>query len=112
MRTTLTFLDTKVVVDDLGHGRETVGGARRVGDDPHGRVVGRLVDAHDEHGRVGRGRGDDDPLGAGGEVGGRLLVAEVHARRLDDVGGAWKCESKNEKNLVYMYMGTGPHRKE
>jgi hypothetical protein len=49
----------------LGQRRQAVGGARGVGDDVVlGGVVLLVVHAHHEHGRVRRGRGDDDLLGA------------------------------------------------
>ena len=48
-------------------------------------VVGVLVDAHDEHGRVGWRRGDDDLLAAALDVQLRLLDRREHTRRLDHV---------------------------
>ena len=81
------LLDAELVVDDLGQRREAVRGAGGVGDDV-GAVVRGLVHAHDVHGRVGRGRRDDDLLGARLEVGVRLLEGLEHARGLDDVLGA------------------------
>merc|ERR1719181_1768338 len=78
-------LDAVVVVDDLGERREAVRRARRVGHDVHGGLVGLEVHAADEHGRVGRGRRDDDLLRAALEVGRGRLGLREDARRLDDV---------------------------
>ena len=54
-------------------------------EDGDARVVGVLVDAHDEHGRVGRRRGDDDLLTAALDVQLRLLDGREDAGRLDHV---------------------------
>ena len=78
-------LDAVVVVDDLGERREAVRRARRVGHDVHGGLVGLEVHAADEHGRVGRRRGDDDLLRASFQVGAGGLRLREDARRLDDV---------------------------
>src|SRR3954465_13734782 len=69
------LLDADQVVEDLGDRREAVRRARRVGDDVV--VVGLVdvveVDAEDDSRvRLGRGRRDDDLLGAGLEVLGRV----------------------------------------
>src|SRR5699024_5349354 len=58
--------DADLVVEGLGQRREAVGGAGGVGDDVVlGRVVGVVVDTHDERGVLVLGRGgDDDLLGA------------------------------------------------
>ncbi len=79
------LLDAERVVQDLGHRREAVGGARGVRDDRFGSRQHIVVDAEHD-GRVdlalGRSR-DDDFLGARCEVQvGAFAVAE-HARRLD-----------------------------
>ena len=50
--------DTEGIVDDLGHGGQTVGGAGGVGHHVHIRGVLQMVDAHDEGGHdviLGRG---------------------------------------------------------
>jgi len=80
-----TLDDAEVVVDDLGDGSEAVGGAGRVGDDVHGVLVLLVVDAHNEHGCVSRGSGDDDLLGASGEMGSGLLHGGEDTGGLDDV---------------------------
>jgi len=82
-----TLEDHKLVVDDLGKGSQTVGGARRVADDGHGRVVLVLVDSHYEHGSVGRGGRNDDLFGPPSDVSVRLLDGCEAPRRLDDVLG-------------------------
>ena len=68
-------LDPDGVVQDLGDRHEAVGGAGGVRDDEV--ILGQLVvvDAVDDRevGAVGGGR-DDDALGAGVEVGGRLVA--------------------------------------
>lgn len=58
-----TLNQTPVVVDDLGKGSETVGGARGVGDDLVFRLVSIEIDTTDEHGGISRGGRDDDLLG-------------------------------------------------
>ncbi len=50
--------DAKLVVDDLGERGQAVGGAGGVGDHLHVGLVLLVVDAHHEHGGVGRGGGD------------------------------------------------------
>jgi len=63
-----TLLNSKVVIDDLGEGSETVGGTRSVGDDGHVLLVLLVVDSHHEHGgSLGRG-GDDNLLGTSLDV--------------------------------------------
>jgi len=61
------FLDSEVIVNDLGDGCQAVSGARRVGHDLHRLVVFGMVDAHDKHrrrvGALGRG-GDNHLFGA------------------------------------------------
>ena len=81
-------LDAEGVVEDLRDGREAVRRAGGVGDDVL-TGVGRVVHAVDEHrGRVLGRSGHDDLLGAGRDVGARLLVREEQARGLDDDLGA------------------------
>ena len=70
------LLDADRVVQHVGDGREAVRGAGGVGDDhdgPWSELV--VVDAEDDGdvGAVG-GRRDDDALGAGLEVGRRLVL--------------------------------------
>ncbi|CAH0365004.1 unnamed protein product, partial [Pelagomonas calceolata] len=87
------LLDAELVVDGLDHGREAVGRAGRAGDGDHGRVVGLLVDAHDDRRGVVLGRGrEDDLLGAGGDVGRDLVGREEGAGGLADVLGAHRAE--------------------
>ena len=79
-------LDAHGVVQDLGHGRQTVGGARSVGDDVVPlRVVGLIEIDPQCHGHVGIGRGrrDDDLLGARREMLGGVVALGEEARRLD-----------------------------
>ena len=78
--------DAEVVVDDLRHGREAVGGAGGVGNELH--ILGVLVevDAADEHrGVILRGAGHDDDLCAGVDVSLCLLLGEVNAGALENV---------------------------
>ena len=75
------LLDAKVLMNDLGEGGEAIGGARGVGHNIGGAIVGRVVDAHHKHGGVGRGGGDDDLLGAASEMGRGLLDGS------EDAGG-------------------------
>lgn len=83
-----TLNDGVLVVDDLGEGSKAVGGARGVGEDVDVGLVFLLVDAHDEHGGVGGGSGDDDLLGTTLQVGGGLLVGGEDTGGLNDVLGA------------------------
>jgi len=83
-----TLQDTVVVMDHLGKGSKTVGGAGGVGDNLHVLLISSLVDAHDEHGGVGGGGGDDDLLGATGVMGACLLDGGEDAGGLDDILGA------------------------
>ena len=80
------LLDAEGVVEHLDQGHEAVGGARGVGDDlVLGGVEVLVVHAVDERG-VGSlaGRRDDHQLGAGVEVGGRLVPVGEEAGGLDD----------------------------
>src|SRR5450631_248268 len=85
-----TTLDAERVIDDLGHRREAVRGARGVGDDVVlARVVVLVVDAHDDGDVLALGRrGDDDLLGARGQVLAAALSVLEEAGRLDDDVGA------------------------
>ena len=81
-------LDAEVVVENLGHRREAVRRARGVGDDVvRGRVVVLVVDAHDDGDVLALCRcGDDDLLGARGDVlSGARCVGEEAGRLDDDV---------------------------
>mmetsp|Transcript_18981 Transcript_18981/g.43850 ORF Transcript_18981/g.43850 Transcript_18981/m.43850 type:complete len:460 (-) Transcript_18981:90-1469(-) len=63
-----TLLQAKLIVDDLGKGSQTVGGARSVGDNVHAGFILLLVDSHDKHrGISGRSR-DDNLLGTSDHV--------------------------------------------
>jgi hypothetical protein len=79
------LLEAELIVHDLGQGSEAVGGARGVGHDVHGGLVLLLVDAHDEHGGISGGGGDDDLLGATGHVLGGTVGGGEDAGGLDDV---------------------------
>ena len=80
--------DAKLVVDDLGKGCETVGGARGVRNDLHFGVVCVKVDTADEHRRIGRGGRDDDFLGATFQVSRGLVDGGEDTSRFDDVVSA------------------------
>mmetsp|Transcript_8206 Transcript_8206/g.24575 ORF Transcript_8206/g.24575 Transcript_8206/m.24575 type:complete len:472 (-) Transcript_8206:150-1565(-) len=80
-----TLLESEFVIDDLGNGSKAVGRARGVGDDIHGGVVALLVNAHDKHGRVRGGSGDDNLLGTSSHVKGGLLSGGEDSGRFDDV---------------------------
>ena len=81
--------DAPLVIEDLGDGRQAVGGAGSVGDEVHVGGVFILVDAHDEHGGVVLGGGGhDDLLGAGLQMGLALLLGQEQAGGLNDVLGA------------------------
>jgi len=82
-----TFNDLKVVIDDLGQGRQAVGGAGGVRDDLHARVVGIKVDTDHEHGSISTGSGDDDFLGTTLQVSRGLFNCGEHTGRLYDVLG-------------------------
>ena len=82
-----TLDDSKLVVDDLGQGSETVGGARSVRDDVVLGLVSLEVDSADEHGGVGRGGRDDDLLGTSLQVGRGLVDGGEDTGGLDDVVG-------------------------
>ena len=83
-----TLLEAKLVVDDLGQRGKAVGGARGVGNDIHGGLVLLLVDAHDEHGGITGGGGDDNLLGAASHVLGGTLGGGKGTGGLDHVVGA------------------------
>lgn len=84
-----TLLDAKVVVDNLGKGGKTIGGARGVGDNLDVLLVLLVVHANDKHGGVvTRGGRHDDLLGTADEVLGCTRLGEELARRLDDVVGS------------------------
>lgn len=83
-----TLNDRELVVDDLGKGSQAVGGARGVGDNVGGAVVGLLVDTHHVHGGIGRGGRDDDLLGTTLQVSLGLLGGGEDTSGLDNVGGA------------------------
>ncbi len=81
-----TLNNTEVVVDDLGDGRQAVGGAGGVGHELHVGGVLVQVDAADEHrGVVLRGAGHHDDLRAGVDVSLRLGLVEVNAGALQNV---------------------------
>ena len=82
-----TLLEAELVVDNLGERGKAVGGARSVGDNIHGGLVLLLVDAHDEHGSITGGGGDDDLLGATGHMLGGTLGGGEGTGRLDNVVG-------------------------
>ena len=81
-----TVGDAEVVVQHLGDGGQTVGGAAGVGHELHIGGVGVLVHAHDEHGSVVLGGGGHDHvLCTGGDMAGGLLLGQEQARGLDDI---------------------------
>lgn len=84
----LQYIKTYVVVDDLGEGSQTVGGARGVGDDLVLGLVGLEVDTADEHGGIGGRSRDDDLLGTTLQVGTSLVDGGEDTSSLDDVLGA------------------------
>lgn len=59
-----TLNDAVLVVDDFGKRGKAVGRARGVREDVDVLSVLVLIDAHDEHRSIGRGRRDDDLLRA------------------------------------------------
>lgn len=89
--------DTYVVVNDLGQGGKTVGGARGVRDDVVFRLVRVEVDTTDKpideldhffldvHWRIGRGSRDDDLFGTTLQVETSLFNGGKHTSRLDNV---------------------------
>jgi hypothetical protein len=79
------LLEAELVVDDLGQWRQAVGGAGRVGDNVHARLVRGVVDAHDEHGGVGRRGRDDDLLRSTLEMSRRLVDGGEDSRGFDHV---------------------------
>jgi len=80
-----TFLNSELVVEDLGDGSQAVGGAGGVGDDVHVLGILLLVDTHHEHGGIGGGGGDDDLLGTTFVVSICLIEGGEDASRFDDV---------------------------
>ena len=79
------LLHAELVVNDLGQGSQAVGGAGGVGDDGDVGLVRFIVDAHDKHGSIGRGRRDDDLLGTTLQVGRGLLCGCEDTGRLNNV---------------------------
>ena len=95
-----TFDDAEVVMDDLRQRREAVCGAGGVGDDLHiGRIL-VLIDAHDEHRRIGGRSGDDDLLGAARKVRAGLVDRGEHTGGLDDV---FRADSFHGISLGFMH---------
>ena len=83
-----TLDETEVIVDDLSKRGQAVGGARGVGKNVDVRLVGLVVDTHNEHGGI-RGRsGDDDLLSTTLQVGRGLLSGGKDTSGLNNVGGA------------------------
>ena len=83
-------LNAECVVKNLGHGCQAVGRAGGIGQDVLGRrVVGRLIDAHDDRDVLVLGRGGDDHLArASLQVRPRLGGVSEVPRGLDDDGDA------------------------
>lgn len=82
-----TFNNTKLVMNHLGHGSETVGGAGSIRKDCFTRIYS-MVDAHDKHGSVfGRSR-DDDLLSAARQVHASLFRAGKDSSGLADNGSS------------------------
>ena len=65
--------DAKVVMDDLGQGGQTVGGAGGITDNLEGVVILLVAQAHHKHGGISRRHRDDDSLGATLQVSPSLL---------------------------------------
>lgn len=63
-----TLDDLEVVMDDLGEGRQAVGGAGSVGDYLVARIVSFQVHTDYEHWCISRRSGDDDFLGTAFQV--------------------------------------------
>ena len=80
--------DGVLVVDDLGERRQAVGCAGGVGENLNVGLVGLVVDAHDEHGGIGRGSRNDHLLGSALQVGLGLFGGGEDTGRLDDVVSA------------------------
>ena len=83
-----TLNNAKLVVDDFGERRQTVGGARGVGDDLHGRVVLVQVDTTDKHGSIRRGSRDDNFFSTANQVSLGLVHGSEDTGGLDNVVGA------------------------
>lgn len=80
-----TFLETPVLVDDLGEGSKAIGGAGSVGENLDIGSVLLLIDTHYEHGSIRRGSRDDDLLGTSLQVSAGLLGGGEDTGGLDDV---------------------------
>ena len=81
------LLDAEFLVDDIGQGRETVGGAAGIGDDLHIAAVFVAVDAKYKRGRgvvLGR-RGENDLLRTALEVPAGLVRGVVRTGGFDDI---------------------------
>ena len=83
-----TFSDLEVLMEDLGEGSKTVGGAGSVGDDVLFLLVFVVVDTDDVHGGIILGgSGQDDLLGTRGKMGLSLFLGEVNTGAFeDDIG--------------------------
>ena len=104
-------LDADRLVQHLGHRRQAVGRARRVGDDVV--VVGVVdvveVDAERDGGvRLGGRRGDDHLLGARVEVLGGVLALGEEARRLDHDLGAEIAPRQRRRILLGEHLDLAP----
>merc|ERR1719253_1100246 len=64
-----TFLQSKLIIDNLGKRGQTVGGAGSIGDNIHAGLILFLVDSHNEHGGISRRSRDDNLLGTSLHVG-------------------------------------------
>ena len=60
----LTLLNLEVIIDNLGEGGQTVGGAGGVGDNLHTGGILVLVHSHHKHGGVSGGGRDYNLLGS------------------------------------------------
>ena len=79
-------LDAELLMQDTDGWCKAIGSAGGAGHAFHGRVVGVLVDAHDDGvGVILGGRGEDHLLGTCLQVGLDLLGGQEHARGLADV---------------------------
>ncbi len=77
--------DPKVILQDLGHGSQAVGGAGGVAHHRHIGGIAVLIDAHDEHGSVLGGRRDNDLFRAGLPMCAGLLDGLELAGGFDDI---------------------------
>ena len=71
-----TLNDSVLLVDNLSHGSEAVGGTGGVGNDISTSVVLGMVNTNDEHGSIGGGGRDDNLFGSTSKMGLRYSRAK------------------------------------